>query len=164
MWQSSTRFTRRRGAAALAAAALGLALGSALSGCGHTAGGAALDSAAAKPATAVPIPGSDLKTVVLTADAAQRIGLQTAPVSRVPAPHGGAEDVIPVSAVYYDGNGGTWVYTNPGPLHYVRASVRLGPITGDTAVLAAGPAASTPVVTVGEAELYGVEYGVGGEQ
>jgi hypothetical protein len=140
------------------------ALGLALSACSHAA-----DSSAApgqgtdKPAVAVAIPGTDEKKITLTADAARRVGIETAAVRRVAAT-GGGQDVIPVSAVYYDGTGGTWVYTSPAPLQYVRASVRLGPITGDTVVLEQGPAAGTLVVSVGEAELYGVEYGVGGEQ
>lgn len=151
-----------RALAALALAAAGLAL----SACGGQAQGAqAPGSEAAKPATAVQIPGSDVKKIVLSADAARRVGIVTAPV-RLEQPAGGgtAQYVIPVSAVYYDGDGGTWVYTNPAPLQYIRASVTLGTITGETAVLKAGPPAGTLIVTVGEAELYGVEYGVGGEQ
>jgi len=160
MRQSHTPTARCREAAALA-----LALGLALSACGSSSGGpAASEPGTTKPATAVPIPGTTMTTVILTADAAGRVGIQTAPVRRAAAPSGGTEDVVPVSAVYYDGDGGTWVYTSPSPLHYVRASVRLGAITGESVVLDQGPAVGVLVVTVGEAELYGVEYGVGGEQ
>ena len=63
----------------------------------------------------------------------------------------------------YDPNGDTWAYTNPEPLVFVRAPITVVTIDGNRAVLSAGPAAGTQVVTVGAAELLGTEYEVGEE-
>jgi len=69
--------------------------------------------------------------------------------------------VVPYSAVLYDADGGTWVYTNPDGLTFVRASISVDDIDGDVARLSNGPAAGTAIATVGVAELYGAELGVG---
>lgn len=76
---------------------------------------------------------------------------------------GGGEKrrVIPTAAVLYSANGKTWVYANPEPLVYIREPIQIDTISGDEVVLADGPAAGTAVVTVGGAELYGTEFGVG---
>ena len=111
------------------------------------------------PARVEPI-GQDLSRVILTAEAAKRLGIETAPVSN--AQVGGTQrEVVPYAAVYYDLNGATWVYTNPSPLTFVRASITVDSITGDMAVLSKGPPVGTSVVTVGATELYGTEFGVG---
>jgi hypothetical protein len=68
--------------------------------------------------------------------------------------------VIPYAAVLYDVQGNTWVYTNPEPLVFVREPIFVDYIEGDLVVLLEGPAAGTPVVTVGVAELFGAETGV----
>lgn len=68
---------------------------------------------------------------------------------------------VPYQAVLYDDRGAAWVYTSPEPLVFVRARVQVDHIEGQTAVLADGPRAGTNVVTVGVAELYGAEVGVG---
>lgn len=67
-------------------------------------------------------------------------------------------NVIPFSAIIYDINGGTWVYTNPSPNVFVRQRVELQTIIGNDAVLNRGPAAGTRIVTVGAAELFGTEF------
>jgi len=54
------------------------------------------------------IEGSELKLVMLTEKAVERIGVETAPASG---------RVVPYSAVIYDVEGKTWVYTNPGTAH-----------------------------------------------
>jgi hypothetical protein len=69
--------------------------------------------------------------------------------------------VVPYSAVIYDLTGETWVYTVPEPLTYVRQPITVNYIEGDTAVLVDGPDTGTLVATVGVAELYGVDTGVG---
>ena len=69
--------------------------------------------------------------------------------------------VVPYSAVLYDRDGKTWVYTNPEPLVFVRHPVSIDYIEGDLAVLLEGPPAGTQVVMVGVAELFGAETGVG---
>ena len=76
---------------------------------------------------------------------------------------GGGEKrkVIPYSAVLYDARGRSWVYTNPEPLVFVRHPIRIDTIEGDNVLLTEGPAAGTAVVTVGGAELFGTEFGVG---
>jgi hypothetical protein len=76
---------------------------------------------------------------------------------------GGGErrKVIPYRAVLYDATGNTWVYKNPEPLVFIREPIYIDRITGDEVVLNDGPPAGTAVVTVGGAELYGTEFGVG---
>lgn len=68
---------------------------------------------------------------------------------------------IPFSAIVYDIQGGTWVYTNPSPNTYIRQRVELQTVLGDQAVLSRGPKPGTKIVTVGAAELFGTEFGGG---
>jgi hypothetical protein len=99
-----------------------------------------------------------MSRVVLTAPAAKRLDIHTAPVARVVV--GGKSDLaIPYSAVLYDKNGDTWTYTSPKPLVFVRHDVRVAEVAGGRAILTSGPRAGTKVVTVGSAELWGLEYG-----
>lgn len=107
------------------------------------------------------IEGSDLERLSLSAKAAERLGLQTAPVDASPT-GGSGRTVVPYSAVVYDPNGATWTYTSPEDLVFVRHEVTVDRISDDVAILTAGPAIGTLVVTVGAAELWGVETGVGG--
>ena len=69
--------------------------------------------------------------------------------------------VVDYSAIVYDPKGDTIVYINPSPLVFVRPYVKVDSIDGDLAVLADGPPAGTAVLTVGTAELLGMETGVG---
>ena len=98
------------------------------------------------------IEGSDFQRVILTEKAAQRLDIQTAPM--------GAGNVIPYAAVLYGLNGETWTYTNPEPLVFVRQSIVIDRIEGDSAFLSEGPDTGTAVVIIGVAELYGAEVGV----
>lgn len=82
-------------------------------------------------------------------------------VELVLAGSGMRRTVIPYSAVIYDLHGETWVYTAPAPLTFVRERVEIHYIDGDNAILARGPSAGTQIVSVGVAELYGTELGVG---
>ena len=107
------------------------------------------------------IPGSDLERLALSDHAAKRLGVQTAAVAAGPTGESGATSV-PYSAIVYDAAGATWTYTSPNPLVFVRHEVVVERISADQAVLSAGPAIGTPVVTVGAAELWGIETGVGG--
>ncbi len=66
---------------------------------------------------------------------------------------------VPWSAVIHDIHGGTWVYEQTAERSYARRRVAVQFVTGDTAVLAAGPAAGTRVVIAGAAELFGTETG-----
>lgn len=103
------------------------------------------------PSKLEPIEGTDLSRVILTEKAAKRIGVQTVPVDGL---------VVPYSAVIYDIEGNTWVYTNPAPLTFVRSSVVIERIEGDQAFLAEGLETDSPIVTVGVIEIYGAETGV----
>ena len=69
--------------------------------------------------------------------------------------------VVPRAAVLYDAFGGTWVYEARDGGVFVRQRVALADLVGDTAVLRQGPPPGTRVVTVGAAELFGTEFGVG---
>jgi hypothetical protein len=69
--------------------------------------------------------------------------------------------VVPDSAVIYDLQGATWVYVSPEPLVFHRAPVTIDFIQDGLAVLSDGPEVGTAVATVGVAELYGADTGVG---
>lgn len=119
-------------------------------------------------------PQRGVRRVVLSEGAAERIGIETAPVGTLqrssmsqaglaswrstPATSGDApRTAISYSAVLYDAKGDTWVYTNPEPLVFVRQRVSIESIDGDDALLSDGPPPGTTVVTVGAAELLGTE-------
>ncbi|HET6821317.1 MAG TPA: hypothetical protein VFH34_01645 [Anaerolineales bacterium] len=103
------------------------------------------------PSTLEEIEGSELQRVILTEKAAERIGVQTVPVDGM---------VVPYSAVIYDIEGNTWVYTNPEDLTFVRAPIVVDRIEGDQAFLSQELETDAPVVTVGVIEIYGAETGV----
>lgn len=132
-----------------------------LSACQGTEEEAAAGNEAAK---IEPVEGTDLSRVILTAEAAKRLDIQTAPV-REAAREGAQKQrtVIPYSAVFYETDGETWAYTNSEGLTFVRQSIVIDDIDGDLAVLSSGPPPGTMVVTVGVAELFGAESGVGGD-
>ena len=131
--------------------------GLALAGCGQS------STAAAKkiqPATVEKIDGSEFNRLVLTEKAAQRLTIQTAPVSEEQV-NGAQRKVIPYAALVYGLKGETWMYTNPAPLTFVRERITVDYIEGDKVVLKDGPAAGTVIVTVGVPELYGTDTGIG---
>ena len=98
-----------------------------------------------------------LNRVILSAQADKRLDIQTAPV-RDAEVGGKLRKVIPYAALLYDLHGQAWVYTNPAPLTFVRASVNVDSINGDQVMLSQGPPSGTAVVTVGVPELYGTEF------
>jgi hypothetical protein len=100
--------------------------------------------------------GTDLARLTLTEQAAKRLDIKTAPTGT-----SGRQKVVPYSAVLYDKDGDTWAYTNPEPRVFVRAPIVVDRVQGASAYLSQGPPAGTAVVTVGAAELFGVEFGVG---
>lgn len=69
--------------------------------------------------------------------------------------------VVPYSALIYDLNGDTWVYISPEPLVFMCHPVTVEYIEGDRAILSDGPPVGTTVATVGVAELYGADTGIG---
>ena len=132
---------------------IGLAVaGAFITGCGQPA-------AAAPKEEAIKIEKheSGPATITLSAKAAERLGVQTGEVRGE-----GARKTIPYAAVIYDAGGATWAYTAPGSLVYERASITVDRIEGEDAYLTDGPPSGTAVVTLGAAELYGAETGVGG--
>jgi hypothetical protein len=115
---------------------------------------------AGKVVTIEKIEGTDLSKLTLTEQAVQRIDLQLGDVTEQQI-DGAAKLVVPFGAVFYDANGVAWVYTNPEGLSYVRAQLTIERIEGDMAILSAGPAVGTKIVSVGAALLFGAEFGVG---
>ena len=105
--------------------------------------------------------GSGISRLTLSESAAKRLGIQTATVAEQRI-DGATKTVIPYAAVIYDTDGQTWTYTNPSGFLFVRAVIKVERIDGERAVLTLGPPLSTSVVTVGGAELWGAEHGVGG--
>ena len=103
------------------------------------------------------IAGSDIMRITLTARAAERLDIKTGKT----ASDANGVMTAPYAALFYDGKGKTWVYTNPEPLVYVRVPVVVESIKGPNLILKEGPAAGTTVVVVGVAELYGAESGIG---
>jgi hypothetical protein len=94
----------------------------------------------------------------LTPEAAERLDIQTAAVDG-----NGTQMVIPYAALVYSPTGETWAYTNPEGLTFVRQRIVVDRIDGDRVVLSKGPSPGTKVATVGVAELFGAESGVGAD-
>jgi hypothetical protein len=114
-----------------------------------------------EPATVEQVEGSeDVSRLTLTPKAVERLGIQTAPV-REETVAGKRRKVVPYGAVLYLADGKTSVYVTSAANVYVREPITVDHIEGDRAILSAGPAAGTRVVSVGPAELYGTETGVG---
>ncbi len=126
-----------------------------LSACSDTAS----EDAGGDPAAEVEdIQGSELKRVTLTKEAADRIDLKTEKVKKVSA---GLE--IPYGAVLYDPDGTTWAFVKVKGLSFERKSITVANIVGNVASLTKGPDEGAEVVTLGAAQLYGAEIGVGDE-
>jgi hypothetical protein len=113
------------------------------------------------PAVVETVPGSDVKTVQLTDDAAQAAGISTAPVTQASAP---GQLRIPYSAVMYYLDGSTWTYQVQSKNTFRRVPIRVQSISGQVATLTAGPPVGSQVVTVGAPEVLGAELEISGEQ
>jgi hypothetical protein len=116
------------------------------------------------PAEVKRIDGTELSRVTLTEKAVERLGVKTDQVreqkaTRTQMP--GERKVVPYSALIYDPQGQTWIYTSPSARTFVRHKVEVDSIQGDVAVLKDGPPTGTVVASVGVAELYGAEFKVG---
>jgi len=140
------RFRRR----AVLPAVIALA---ALAGCASTSAGDDNPPPAARMESAGP---HGALSVVLTPAGAQRAGIQTAPAG----PAGRGRAVVPDSALLYQPDGNSVVYTMTGPLTYTLATVSVASIQGSQVYLI-GLAPGTRVVTTGGEELLGVQDGVG---
>lgn len=110
--------------------------------------------------------------VRLTIEAAKRLDIQTAPVTSEGVPASrlapGQSDtaqrtVVAFAAVLYAPDGSAFTYTNPEPLVFRRQAISIDYVDADKAVVSNGPAPGTEVVTVGAAELFGIESGIGDE-
>ena len=112
------------------------------------------------PATLEAIPGSDIKRVILTARAIERIDLHTGKVSQEML-QGELHTVVPYASIIYTPNGGTWVYTSPKDRTFERQAIDVDFIEGDYVVITSGPPLGTRVATIGVAEIYGAEFEVG---
>jgi hypothetical protein len=124
-----------------------------VSACGSSSSGG---NGGADPATVEPVKGTDVNRVTLTVEAAERLGIETAPVRE----RGAQRTVVPYGAVLYSADGTTFTYTSPTPRVFVRAPITVARIDGNEVVLRRGPPVGTQVVTVGSQELYGSEYEV----
>jgi hypothetical protein len=116
-----------------------------------------------QPAKVEPIEGSEFQRITLTERAAERLGVESEAV-REESVDGGMQKVVPYAAVIYGLHGETWAYIrNPGAdsLSFVRVPLTIERIEGDLAILSEGPEVGDEVITVGVAELYGTETGVG---
>jgi len=111
------------------------------------------------PSRLEPVKGSELPHVILTAQAARRIGITMSQV-RATAARERDPAVIPYAAIIYDAEGHAFTYTSPHRLTFVRTPVTVARAIGPFAILSKGPPPGTRVVTVGAQELLGVEYGV----
>lgn len=139
-----------RGGATLLA---GLLLALAVSACGEAPSD---EHVIDEPVHIEPIDGADVAHVTLTAGAARRLDITTAPVEQA-----GEMTTVPNGAVIVDEHGGFWVYTNPGEHAFLRASIEIDHEDDELAYLTDGPPVGTRVVTLGAAELYGAERGIG---
>jgi hypothetical protein len=115
------------------------------------------EAALVRPARIEPIAGTNLRRIILTDRAAQRLDVQTSEVMQDPS----GERIVPYASVLYDLAGASWVYTSPEPRTFVRHRVSIVRINGLNAYLEDGPPVGTRVVTVGVSQLYGAEKGVG---
>jgi hypothetical protein len=109
------------------------------------------------PSKTEAIPGTSLKRLILTDKATQRLDIRTDQIGQDPS----GRKVAPYPALVYDLAGEAWVYTNPAPNTFVRHKIVVEQVKGAYAYLVEGPPEGTKVVTVGVAELYGTERGVG---
>lgn len=135
--------------------ALGLfATGIVLGGCGQEATEAAPDG---EPVTVEEIDDTDIHRITLSDSAAERLGIEVATVLG-----DGTDLLIPYSALLYDAAGATWTFTNPEELVFVREAIEVENIEDEVVRLSAGPDEGTSIVSVGVAELWGAEIGVGG--
>ena len=122
-------------------------------GCAAT---SAAETEAKGPAELIPVDGSDIQQVRLTERAIERIDLQT---ERVDEREG--TKLVPYEAIVYDASGETYVYTTTAARTYMRSPVTVFVIDGEDAVITDGPEVGAEVVTIGTAELFGVEKEIG---
>jgi len=126
-----------------------------LSGCQEVEPTAA--AAVYEPSKVEVVKGLDVPQVTFTKRGAAEVSLETAVAELV-----GGQTVVPYAALIYDYAGASWVYTSKVDLAYVRVPVVVDRIEGDQVWLSEGLLPGERVVTVGAAEVYGAELGIGG--
>jgi hypothetical protein len=146
----SVRHQRGRVIIAAGTAALAVAC---LSGCGPAGTG---ETVQVPPARVQRVGSVD--EVVLTPAGRQRIGIKV-----IESAASGKMIVVPFSALLYEPDGRTAVYTETGPLTFLRKFVTVAHVVGQQVFLSAGLTTGVQVVTVGAEELLGVQNGVGVE-
>ena len=114
-----------------------------------------------EPYTKLETSDKGLYRVTLTESAVARLDVRTAPMSEARNRSGAVTRVIPYAGIIYDLDGKTWAYTSPEALNFVRHAVSIDYIDGDRVFLLDGPPVGTPIVVIGAAELYGIEFGLG---
>jgi hypothetical protein len=122
------------------------------------------DEPADESVTVTDTPGKDVKTLTFTEDAMDRLGIKTDTVQEVTVSKGGVaapHRAVPHSAVTYDAEGNSWVYSNPAPDTFVRERVTVDFMDADKMYLSAGPAVGDKIATTGVQEMVGAEFGVG---
>jgi multidrug efflux pump subunit AcrA (membrane-fusion protein) len=134
-----------------------LPAGVALTGCQGAAQGA--DAELAEAATVDAAEDGGPEVITLSGPAERRLGIETTTVATDPAGL-----VIPYAALVYASDGSTWVFVRKDPLTYQPAPVTVAGKTGDQVAITSGPPAGTEVVTVGAAELVGIQTGIDGEE
>ena len=125
-------------------------------------GGCAAAPAVAKkeaPATVEKL-ADGLNKLSVTQKATERLGMELSAVQATTV-NGQRRLTVPYGAVIYDKDGGIWAYTVQEPRVFVRQKLTIEAIEGPTVILSAGPPAGTQVVSVGAAELFGLEFGIG---
>ena len=120
--------------------------------------GGSSETAGHQPAVVEEVAGTDVSRITLTPEAAKRLDIKTAAIKE-----NGGSRVIPYSAIFYSPTGEAWTYTNPEGLTFVRQAIVVDSIDGARVLLKQGPERGTKVATVGVAELYGAESGVGAD-
>ena len=115
------------------------------------------------PAEIEKIEGSELCRVILTEKAMERLGIEISEVRQEIVEHSRPElrNTVPYSAIIYDPRGQSWVYSNPEPRTFIRHKITVDFIVDNLVVLNDGPPVGAQVVSVGVAELYGTEFGIG---
>jgi hypothetical protein len=156
--RQSSRMMRSRMSLAVAVAAGAGAVGVYATVSGSSSTAVAAGEAEQPAATLKPIGKTGRNRVILSASAARRLGVETAPVS-ARLVNGERRVVIPYSAVLYQTNGNAWTYISPKHLVFVRHDIVVDAVRGNLAILSVGPRLGTEVVTVGAPEIWGIEYG-----
>lgn len=117
----------------------------------------------ALPAHAPPLADALASTVDFFYELGAAHGLRPGERVRVELVQAGEVErlAVPAGALMRDVEGGAWVYEALAPQTFRRRRVAVERVEGGQALLERGVAAGTNVVSVGAAELWGVEFGVG---